>query len=224
MIHRIRLIVACALTCALFFAACSAGGSPGGSSTASTSGTSSTGSSTSTTSTTTSPAPTATMSKPTSVPTMTLAECQSLLSIAEANQILSPGNTINSITPSNTSGGGSCNYDYATDKIVMYLFFQPYTGIPLSTLVAAAESQNFKGISITTNQQVNGVGDQAWFLAGHGSKDGITGYGDILYVVDGAILFTVNYESLLGGALGSNADASVESEFVHIAQLVVSRL
>lgn len=155
---------------------------------------------------------------------MTLAECQKLLSIAESNQILSPPNATTTIVPDNGGDGGSCNYEYATHKITLFLIFQPYTGVPLSSLITEAESKNFAGATITTNQQVNGVGDQAWFLAGSISEGGFTARGDILYVVYGGVLFTVNYESQFGSALGSSVDATVESEFVHIATLVVSRL
>lgn len=227
--HRIgRMGAACAislLTCTLLLAACSTGTTSGGTTTGSNGG----GSTNST--------PTATAQpKPTTV-TITMAFCQSALSITQANQILNPPNPVNNIVvDSNASGGalGSCNYEYAPARIDVFLYFVQYQGGSLTTVATAALNNNLKGVTVTTDQPVSGVGDQSLFLSGTGvfSQDGITlnARDDTLYVIDGGVAFTVNnitYTSPSTGtidSLGSISDATLESEFEQIAQSVIAAL
>ncbi len=222
--HSGWLGAACAIALAvcMLLAACTSGGATSGNTTNGKGGS-------------TNGAPTATSQpKPTTLPVIDLAFCQKALSIAQANQILSPVNPANTIVPTNTSTGGSCNYDYATDRIDVFLFFEPYTGGSLTTIATDAANKSLPGATLTTDQSVSGLGDQALFLAGHGTttQDGvtITAKESVLYVVDGGVGFTVNndtYNSPFTGtidSLGSSSDATIESEFEQIAQMVMAAL
>lgn len=177
------------------------------------------------------PSPTATAAptKPTSVPTITLALCEQMLSISQANQILSPANPVNNIVADNGGVGGSCNYEYAQFKIDLILYFEAYHGGQLSQLaqmaVNAAANGQLHNTTITANQQVTGIGDQAWFLAGTSTGSGLSGHADILYVVDGSVAFGVENLTFNGiGSLGSASDTTLESEFEQIAPMVINGL
>ncbi len=226
---RIRLVAGLTLGLALFVAACTNTGPTSGSS----SGNTSTGNSSSNNSTTSNP-PTATpaKSKPTSVPVTTVALCTRLVSFAEANQLLSPPNPITSVDPGNSPASGNasaistCQYLDASRKVPLLLTFEAYpSGVPLSTFVAEAAAQNFAGATITANQQVSGVGDQAWFFAGSKAGSGITVAGQVLYIVDGSLIIIVEHLTFNGQPpIGSSDNATIQGEFVQIGNLIVSRL
>ncbi len=203
----------------LFAAACGASASATGG----TSGGASGGSTAAASTNTPTVAPT-TKPKPTSMPTFNLAECQKLLSLSAANQIAQPVIAATTIIPDDSGGtGGSCNYVYGTNNIDVYLFFEPYTGIPLTTLAQAALQKSHAQEQVTTAESVSGVGDQAYFFAGKATSAAATT--DDLYVVYGSIVFSVNNQTFMGmNQLKATADETVKGEFIQIAQLVISQL
>jgi hypothetical protein len=201
---------------ALFMAACSGSGATGG--------TSSGGSTTASATATQPPAPTKT--KPTAVPTTTVALCAGWVSIAEANQILSPKSAFAAIVPGHSDSASSCQYESTANQFPLFYNFLSYpAGTQLSTYAAEAAAQNYAGAKISISQAVTGVGDQAWFLAGTESQGGLNAKADVLYVVDGSILIIINNFDVNGAAdLGSSDDGTIQSEFIQIGNLIVSRL
>jgi hypothetical protein len=229
---RIRLVAGLTLGLALFVAACSNAGPTSGSSGNTSTGNSSSNNSTTASTTSNPPTATSAKSKPTSVPVTTVALCTRLVSFAEANQLLSPPNPINSVDPGNSPASGNasaistCQYLDASRKVPLLLAFGTYpSGVPLSTFVAEAAGKAFGGATITANQPVSGVGDQAWFLAGSKADSGITAAGQVLYVVDGSLIIIIEHFTLNGQpSIGSSDNATIQGEFVQIGNLIVSRL
>ncbi|HEX8995874.1 MAG TPA: hypothetical protein VF812_07580 [Ktedonobacterales bacterium] len=172
------------LVCALSLAACGAG--PGGTSTG---GTSSGG--------TSSTAPTvAPKAKPTAPPPITAAYCQSIMTVADANQIMNPPVQATTLVAQSDTEVGVCRYDppQAQFAVVKILVDEKvYTGpkpVPTSTIVQlVSELENAPGATVTTTTPVNGVGDQAEFLAATVSDSGMTFYVDAFYVIYGNVAF-----------------------------------
>ncbi|MGE5335200.1 MAG: hypothetical protein ACM3N4_10905 [Nitrososphaerota archaeon] len=117
------------------------------------------------------PAATATTKpKPTALPKITVAFCQGIMTVAQANQIMHPTIPATMIrVDSPASGGGSCNYEYATYRSVVTITFEPYTGGPgnAQAVFAAADKQLPQANNATiTVTKVTGVGDAAQFVTG----------------------------------------------------------
>ncbi len=165
--------------------------------------------------------------EPSVVPLTDLAFCQRILSLAEANQIMSPPTPANMIVPNNTSNGGSCNYTISGQPgfagFVLAIILQPWNGTtPVSQQdleAAVLQLEGKPGITVTTATTVDGVGDQAAFLAASGTYQGVTYKIDVFYVLYGRIFFTCNNFNP-----GSSPDATQLNDLQQCAQLVVSRL
>lgn len=230
--HYYRPTAALALALAMFLAACSSSVSSTGNGSSSTSGGSSsatpTAVPTNTPASTNTPAPTNTPNKPTSFPVIDMAFCQRILTLAEVNQIENPVTPATSVEVGGyvPGEGGSCNFLWGPTKVDLFLIFQAYHSGSLDTIAKQAVSQQINGtqLTVTTDQPVSGVGDQALFLAGTASGNGITARGDIFYCVSGSVGFGLEAIDVYGGALKATSDAAVESEFQQLALLVVSRL
>ncbi len=95
----------------------------------------------------------------------------------------------------------------------------------LAGYLDAEADGKLKDMTLTTNQQVSGVGDQAWFIAASVTATGITAHTYSLYVVDGTVAFAiVNFTANGVAALGSASDSTIESKFEQIAHMVISAL
>ncbi len=177
------------------------------------SGTSSTtGSSTSTADNST-PSATANQSAP---PTVTSAYCQSIASSDQVNQIfqLSGQNAVTGVDASSTE----CMYNNAASVPVISVTFMPYQEgeQPLSQIVANTAS--FDGGSNVQTQMISGVGEQAYYL----SFTATSGKADYLFVLKGGVYFIVS--ALPDTLINSPTDATAQSEFLQVAQLVLKQL
>jgi hypothetical protein len=210
---RARIILALLVCLCLFVAACS----PGGTSAAS-------GTPVGTSATTAQP----TKPKPTALPQMTIAFCQSILTVSEANQIMKAPHTATAIRiDAPPSGGGSCNYEYASYKAIVSMVF--VNVIPAGTTftadaIAAHIQQSASGVqgAKITTQPVSGVGDAAVFAAGSATLAGQPYKFDALDIAYGRVFFDVNI-ALLGPDAASASDSVLLASFTQIAQLVTSR-
>lgn len=218
--RRSMTILALMLCGCLALAACTAGGS-------STTGTTSTNNQTHAASPTTAPTAVPTVVKPNSVPLTDMAFCQHILSVAEANQFMNPPIPATTIVPNNTSGGGSCNYEYAPLKITLAVILLPWNGpvpIPQADIQAFVTQELAKaganGVTVSTFTLVSGVGDQAAFLSLVAPPNGFIHKVTVFYVLYGHIFFDcVNYFNV-----GNSSDATQQSALQQCAQTVVSRL
>jgi hypothetical protein len=218
MSQRYRPGVFLALFLTMILAACGANASSAGASTPG----GSTTASTSTAATPTTPPKT----KPSAIPTTTVALCEGWLSFAEANQIVKPPASITNVVPGNSADASSCQYENASGKFPLVLTFEAFpAGTQLSTFASEAAAKNYAGATVTTSHAVNGVGDQAWFLAGSLSSDGINAHADALYVADGGVVIIISNLNYNGASpIGSSDDATVQSEFAQLGNLITSRL
>lgn len=180
----------------------------------------------------TSSAPTATTqptatpkAKPSAVPMTTVPFCEGLVSFAEANQALSPPAAIVNVVPGNSTDASTCQYISAPGHVPLLLTFLAFpAGTQMSTYANEAAAKNYAGATISTSHAVSGVGDQAWFLAGAESSGGLSAHADALYVADGSIVIIVENFNINGASpIGSTDDATVQSEFVQLGNLIVSR-
>ena len=95
----------------------------------------------------------------------------------------------------------------------------------MSTFANEAAANNFDGATVTTSHAVSGVGDQAWFLAGSLSGGGFAARADALYVADGGTVFIVENLNINGASpIGATDDTTIQSQFVQVADLILSRL
>lgn len=95
----------------------------------------------------------------------------------------------------------------------------------MSTYAAEAAAQNYAGANVTTSHAVSGVGDQAWFFAASESSGSISGHVRALYVADGGTLIIVENLNINNASpIGSTDDATIQSQFAQIGNLIVSRL
>ncbi len=218
MSKNIRLVSVLTLILMFFVAACANSATTGGS-TAS-------GSPTASTSKTATPTIAPTVTKPSAVPVTTVPLCESWVSIAEANQILSPPAPIASVDPGNSTGISSCQYLDASSKVPFLVNFESFPpGTQLSTFAAEAAAKALNGVTITVNEAVSGVGDQAWYIVGTAASGTLTAHGNVLYVADGSIVIIIeNLDFNNSAPLGSTDDTTVLNEFTQIANLIISRI
>lgn len=190
-----------------------------------TGGTSTGGSSTSGTSST---APTATPKpKPTTPPPITAAYCQSIMTVAQANQIMNPPTQATTINAQSDSEVGVCRYDapQAQFSVVKILIDEKvYTGpkpVPEATIAQlVGQLEGSAGATVSTSTPINGVGDQAEFLAASVSESGMNFYVDAFYVLYGNVAFMCDDFHM-------NAkpdDATQQNELQQCAEQVVNRL
>jgi hypothetical protein len=202
----------------LALAACSTtgntGGSTGGTPTAATGGTPT--------------AATATAKPaPTGVPDVTQQYCQGLMTVAEANQIMNPPSPITTLDAQSDDEVGVCHYKSAQaqfDVVKILLDRKVYTGpkpVPASTINDfVAQLENDPHATVTTSTPVSGVGDQAQFLAANAQESNLTFYVDVIYVLDGNVVFLCD-----DFHTGSKPDDATQmSALTQCGQLVVSRL
>jgi hypothetical protein len=157
-----------------------------------------------------------------------MAFCQSILTIAEANQIMQSPHTATTIRiDAPASGGGSCNYEYASFKGIVSIVFVGVipTGTTLTADALAAQVQkgasSVEGATITT-QAVSGVGDVAVFAASSATLAGQPYKFDALDIAYGQVFFDVNVP-LLGPDAASASDSALLASFTQVAKLVTSR-
>ena len=146
---------------------------------------------------TSSVAPTATpRPKPTSPPAVTQQLCESFMTVDEANQIMKPSVPATKLQVQSDAELGVCSYissptQFAVVKILIE--GKPYSGprpVPTSTIMQlVTELANEPGATVSTTKPVTGVGDQAEFLAASVSSGGMTFYADVIYVIDGNVVF-----------------------------------
>ncbi len=130
--------------------------------------------------------------EPSSLPPITLAYCQQLMTTAEASQIM--GLTINTIVPDDGGDGGSCTYKGGSSiDLTIYFITGHYNGpkpIPQDYLTGAlSQAEGLPGVTVDSATTVDGVGDQAVYMAASGTKDNFTGSIHIFYVLYGTVLF-----------------------------------
>jgi len=211
--YRKFTVVVIGLCAALLVAACAGSSSGSGN--------------TSGTSTSPTVSPTA-KPKPTALPKMTMAFCQSILTVQEANQIMKSSHTATAIRiDAPPSGGGSCNYEYASFKPIVSIVFVSVIpdGVTLTAdaiaarVKASASEEN--GATITT-QPVSGVGDAAVFAVGSTTLAGKPYKFEALDIANGRVFFDVNVP-LLGADAASASDSALLASFTQVAQLVISR-
>lgn len=144
-------------------------------------------------------APTATATpkpKPSSVPAVTKELCNHLMSLDEVNQIIKPANPATKISAGTGDGFGTCHYTYGPGDLLhedLLITLETYKGhVPITQqditdfLASTSDSPN---VTITTFQQVSGVGDQAAFLAATFHESTLTAYADGFAVLYGKVLF-----------------------------------
>jgi hypothetical protein len=148
---------------------------------------------------TTKPGPTATIA----LQQITVAYCTHLLPLATANQIIpssSPATTITQGNPNNALSG-ACNYEVSPSKFLLIIYFIPYHGpdpIPQSDLQSVLSQAAGSNVTITTANQVSGIGDQAAYVEASASDNGFSASIHIFYVLEGPFIFdcfTANYLS-----------------------------
>lgn len=157
--------------------------------------------------------------KPTAMPKITMAFCQGILTLAEANQIMRPATPATNIrmdTPK--SGGGSCNYEYASFKAVVSVVFitvvQPSAS--LADLASAAAGQTGGKVTMTP---VSGVGDQAEYGVASTPINGQIFNFNAMDVIYGSLFFDCNL-----AYLGTPQSVAEQGKLKQVCQLVVSRL
>ena len=171
-------------------------------------------------------APTATPKpKPSAVPKITVAFCQGIMTVAQANQIIAPPTPSTTVVADQGDNAGSCNYEPASRIVNLNISFQDWNGpVPVSQSTITAEIAKLasaQGVTISSYTNVNGVGDQAAFIAAKGVIHGYTVKIDIFYVLYGKIEFscaTVYFNR------SSPPDASLKGKLQQCAEQVVSRL
>ncbi len=146
--------------------------------------------------------------KPTGVPTITVPYCQSIMTVAEANQIMNPPTRATTIVANYAGTGGSCHYQASPSNIALNIFFETWTGpvpIPQQDITnAVTRLANLPSVTVTTFTNINGVGDQAVFIAATGTKGGITITGNVFYVLYGRVFFGC-YTFTGGGIVSAKA-------------------
>lgn len=157
--------------------------------------------------------------KPTAMPKITLAFCKRILTLAEANQIMHPATPATNIRmDSPTSGGGSCNYEYASFRAVVTVAFftvvQPSTS--LADLASKAAGQTGGKVTMTP---VSGVGDQAEYGVAATPINGQTFNYNAMDVIYGSLFFNCNL-----AYLGTPRSDAEQGKLKQVCQLVVSRL
>jgi hypothetical protein len=149
-----------------------------------------------------------------------------LLSITEANQFVSPPAAISTVMAGNATDISSCQYLSSPSSAPLILGFESFIpGTQMSTYAMQLAAKTLPGATLTVSHAVSGVGDQAWFVAGTFSGHGVSAHADALYVADGSVLIIVDNTNIDGMApIGTTDNGAIQTEFVQIANLVVSRL
>lgn len=200
---RLMIMLVVVVGGALAAAGCGAGGTTGGS-----------GGSGSPAAPTATPKP-----KPTAMPKMTMQFCQGILTVAEANQLMSPSTPATTLRiDSPSSGGGSCNYEYAPFKAVVSVAFLSVvqSSMSLATLASAAAGQTGGKVTMTP---VSGVGDQAEYGVSSTPINGQTFNFNAMDVIYGSLYFNCNV-----AYLGTPQSDAEQGKLKQVCQLVVSRL
>jgi hypothetical protein len=162
------------------------------------------------------------------VPPITLALCQSILTVDQANRIMTPPVAATRIdVDNNAPEGGSCNYDYGQIHVDLAVIFESWNGpnpIPQadinSVLSEAAQKLGAEGGSFSTATLVNGVGDQAAFVAISFPAGNLITKADVFYVLYGKVFsICANFFDV-----GSTADATELNALQQCGQHVVGAL
>lgn len=166
---------------------------------------------------------------PTVAPLVTQPFCLSALTVDEANQIMSPSTPATTLQIQSTAGEqGVCRYTSAGAQfpvLTVVIDYKLYTGpkpVPDATiqqLVAQLTGQP-EAPTVTSLAAVSTVGDQAEFLAANLSQDGMTFYADVIYVIDGQVVFLCDDFHLNT----QPDDAAQQTALTQCAQHVVSVL
>ncbi|MEO7074365.1 MAG: hypothetical protein ABI068_03550, partial [Ktedonobacterales bacterium] len=142
--------------------------------------------------------------KPT-MPALTDEKCAQLFSVAEANAAIptsTPATSVQLGNPylSGSTNGGACNYKISTSSVLLIVWFLPWTGpdpIPQSDIQSALSQAAGNNITISNLTVVNGIGDQAAYVAATEAYQGQTFNVHIFYVLEGAFFFDcVTYDIL----------------------------
>lgn len=176
-------------------------------------------------------APTATATpkpKPSSVPAVTKEFCTHLMSLDEANQIMKPATPATTITAGTGDGFGTCHYLYPPTDVLhqnLLITLETYNGpVPITQKDISdflASTSDSPDATITSFQQVSGVGDQAAFLAITFHEQTLTAYADAFVVLDGKVLF----DCATLAVNGSPPSASdLQPKLQQCAEQVLSRL
>jgi hypothetical protein len=190
-------LLAMALCVSLVMGACASGGTSSGAG-----GSSSSGS-----------APTATAAGPTAtvgLQQITVAYCTKLLPLATANQIIpasSPATTITQGNPNNALSG-ACNYVVSSSKVLLVVYFIPYTGpdpIPQSDIQSELSKAAGTNVTVTTLNMVSGIGDQAAYVEVTASENGVSFTIHIFYVLEGSFIFDCFTDSYLSEVMANQS-------------------
>jgi hypothetical protein len=194
--YSVHVVLAIVL---LGVAACSGGGTSSGTG-------SSSPTSNSPTATATTPKPTATIA----LQQITVAYCSHLLPLATANQIIpssSPATTITQGNPNNALSG-ACNYEVSPSKFLLIIYFIPYHGpdpIPQSDLQSLLSQAAGTNVTITTANQLSGIGDQAAYVEATANDNGFSVSIHIFYVLEGSFIFDCFTASYLSPVMASQS-------------------
>jgi hypothetical protein len=189
-----------ALCVSLVMGACASGSAGGTSSGAG--GSSSSGSAP----TATAPGPTATIT----LPQITVAYCTKLMPLATANQIIpasAPATTITQGNP-NDALSGACNYVVSSSKVLLVVYFIPYTGpdpIPQGDIQSELSKAAGTNVTVTALKMVSGIGDQAAYVETTASENGVSFTIHIFYVLEGSFVFDCFTDSYLSEAMANQS-------------------
>lgn len=195
---RVWGLLAILLCVSLVMGACASGGtSSGAGGSSSTSGSAPTA---------TAPGPTATIG----LQQITVAYCTKLLPLATANQIIpasSPATTITQGNPNNALSG-ACNYVVSSSKVLLVIYFIPYTGpdpIPQSDIQTELSKAAGTNVTVTALKMVSGIGDQAAYVEVTASESGVPFTIHIFYVLEGSFIFDCFTDSYLSEVMANQS-------------------
>jgi hypothetical protein len=157
--------------------------------------------------------------KPTAMPKITMVFCQGILTVAEANEIMNPPTQATAIRiDAPSSGGGSCNYEYAPFKAVVSVVFIAVVQPSASLADLAGQAGSQTGGKVTFSP-VSGVGDQAEYGVSSTPMNGLVFNFNAMDVLYGSLFFNCNL-----AYLGTPQSDAEQGKLKQVCQLVVSRL
>ena len=169
--------------------------------------------------------PTVAKSKPTALPKVTVAFCQNIMTVTQSNTIMNPATPATTIrVDSPTSGGGSCNYEYALFKgnvSVVFVSIAPKGTSIVDDVNRALAPEKQQGAQITT-MPVSNVGDQAVFAVASTTLAGQPYKIDALDVIYGSVFWDVNAIHL-GAVAAATSDSAQLADFTQIAQIFTGK-
>ncbi len=145
------------------------------------------------------------------------------MTVEQSNTIMNPATPATTIrVDSPTSGGGSCNYEYALFKgNVSVVVGRSPPGTNSNYLAAQAAANKLPSEQLTTTP-VSGVGDHAVFVVGS-TTVAVQAYKiDALDIIYGSVFWDVNAIHL-SAAAAATSDSSQLADFTQVAQIFMGK-